>query len=104
MILKIGYFGKDGIECYRYFDDFENVVISGLESGYTLDTEECLFKYKDKEIDDPEFIFFNLSDRTNGTHVVHICYYPTDGKMRVMTALGGTVYLLNNNGRTVDRY
>lgn len=104
MILKIGYFGKDGIECYRYFDDFKNVIISGIESGYTLDTEECVFKKGEISLDDPDFIFFDLNERSNGTHIVHIAYYAEDGHMRAMAALGGTVYLLNDNGRTVDRY
>lgn len=104
MILKVGYFGKDGIETYRYFDDFDNVIISGVESDYILDTEECVFKRGKIVLDDPEFIFFDPSERSNGTHIVHIVYHAKDGHMRTMVALGGTVYLMNDNGKTVDKY
>lgn len=104
MILKVGYFGKDGIECYRYFDDFDNIIISGVDSDYTLDTEECVFRKGKVALDDPEFIFFNLPDRLNETHVVYIMRETKNNGMKTMVALGGTVFLMNDNGKTVDRY
>lgn len=104
MILKVGYFGKDGIEGYRYFDDFDNVGITGVESDYILDTEECVFKRGKFPIDDPSLIFFDPSERSNNTHIVYIAYYSKGGGMDTMAALGGTVYLMNDNGKTVDKY
>lgn len=106
MILKVGYYGKDGIECYRYIDEFSDVIVADIQAGYRYDTKDAKLTLNGKELDHPEFVQFTSLENHEPqiVNVVYIVYYTETGAMTTIAALGGTVYILNDNGKTVDRY
>lgn len=107
MILKIGYFGKDGISLWRYIEDIEDLIIR----PYSM--REYLCKLKDQKTSNskneevaPDLYMFNLAEiGGEEIYVTGIDFKnKTTGFNEFWVAVADTVFLMNENGKTIDRY
>ena len=124
MILKIGMYGKEEIVGWRYFQNVSNLMISsfisneyyfekstgklfyepmtpvvvdtgeGEEEYLTrIDMTECLDRMFDKPWCTESILYFSLVEFTD-----------EKGDQFRLASAGGSVYLMNDSGKTIDKY
>lgn len=124
MILKLGYTDVDGINVYRYIEDFQELKITSFltrKYKYYPSSQKIIYDKKhemlkvdlmfsDKVL--TEGITKDVSDigpvtDINSLHVcvTHITFL--DNKTNTYQSyacLADSVYLMNDNGKTIDKY
>ena len=103
MILKIGYYESGGTSSYKYYENFNNLVVSSYETMQNIyKDDEC--SYNGLKVS-PDYWGFDSSCIENEMYLNFIWFYEkSTGKQVLVVALAGTVFLMNENGTTIDKY
>ena len=103
MILKIGYYAKEKISSYKYYEDFYNLVVEPFDRTNCYIENEKVY-CNDGEIF-PDYYGFQPSSIKEKLYLNIMWFYENaTGKHITIVAQADTVFLMNNNGKTVDKY
>lgn len=109
MILKLGYVEVGGIVSFRYIDDFTELRITSFITEqfiYHLDKDILVFDKK-HEMKDTEFLFSKKvleENKVDHMKVNYIYFLDKSGRICTYACLSDSVYLMNDNGKTIDKY
>lgn len=110
MILKLGYTDLDGINVFRYVEDFTDLKITSfLTSKYKYNKEANIIIYDERhEIRRVDLLFNPKILEDNGVDEMKVTYiYFLDTKTSTQVAyacLSDSVFLMNDNGKTIDKF
>jgi len=111
MVLKIGICGKEEIGTWKYFENISNLMITSFISnkhyfekatgmlwyeggtGTAINMTEHFDRMFDKSWCVEDRLYFSLVEFTNNK-----------GDQFRLACAAGSVYLMNDNGKTIDKY
>lgn len=112
MILKLGYTDVDGIDVFRYIEDFQELKITSfLRCKYKchFNGEKHIITYDNKhEVKGVDMLFNPVIFKENEVESEYVNYiYFLDNKTNTYhsyACLSDSVFLMNDNGKTIDKY
>ena len=112
MILKIGYWGKEGINGYKYFPvgDTEFSINPMWEGNmlYKKDEDKIVARTCEREwitLREGEIRrMFNGAVLEFDMQLTEVLFWDKGGTKVDLGCIGGTVFVMNDNGKTVDKY
>lgn len=110
MILKLGYVDESGISVFRYIEDFTELkIISFSTEKYKFHLENKIVIYnKRNEVLGVDLLFNPLvleKNEVDHMNVTYICYLDNKTSKYISYAcLSDSVFLMNDNGKTIDKY
>jgi hypothetical protein len=110
MILKLGYTDLDGINVFRYVEDFTELKITPfLTTKYKYNKESNMVIYNKKhDVQGVDLLFNPKILEDNEVKEMNITYlYFLDTKTSTYISyacLSDSVFLMNDNGKTIDKY
>ena len=110
MILKLGYTDTDGVNVFRYIDSFTDLKITSYLTGkYVYNREGAIVVYgKQHEVQGVDLMFTPKILEEYGqeeVYVTYVYYLDTSTATHIAYAcLPDSVFLMNDNGKTIDKY
>jgi hypothetical protein len=109
MILKLGYTDIDGINTFRYIENFTDLRITSFKKElhkYYLDSDAVI--YGDKhEIKNTEILFnpeILKKNEVDFMHVTYVYFLNKENRYESLACLSDSVFLMNDAGKTIDKY
>lgn len=111
MILKIGYETLNGKKQWDYFWDFSNLRITPFGEGmylYDKDKDKVITQNMSGEAIElsPDFftgLYFN-KDKIENSGYATMVSFDRDGMSERFLVFADSLFLMNNDGKTVDRF
>ena len=109
MILKLGFTDLNGINTFKYIENFTDLRITSFKKElYKYDVNNDMLVYDDKhEILNTEKLFDPAILKKNEVDHIYVTYvYFLNKENRYVSSacLSDSVFLMNDNGKTIDKY
>ena len=109
MILELGFTDLNGVNTFRYIENFSDLRITSFEKEqyrYHLDRDivVCDKKYEilnTEKLFNPAILKENKVDYMNVTYVY---FLNSQNRYNSLICLSNSVFLMNDNGKTIDKY